>query len=874
MDTIEMVNFGRLLRDYRRSRGLTQENIASLARLSVRTVRGLEGGTVRRPYSATVQDLVVALKLDHKERATFELAARGELVTPTRDSITDPMRAIPTQPTELIGRDEEVASLTSLMQRPSKRLVTLTGPGGVGKTRLAIRVAEHALAHFTNGVVFIDLSAIQCASLVGSSIATRFGLDLRGQRSPQQVLADYLCEKHLLLVLDNYEQVIASAPVLGDLLASCQDLKMVVTSRELLRLQGEHEFPVCPLKLPPSGDDIEPAATARYAAIQLFVERAQAVRPDFTLTADNMRAVAAICGRVDGLPLAIELAAKRVKLLPPQALLARLDERLPLLSGGAVDSPSRLQTMCNAIGWSYDLLDDFQKSLFRWLSVFVGGCTVEAAEAICATSDVRSIDVLEGLAALVDKSLVRQVEHVDSTGRLILLETIREYGRTLLAVGDEHTAVADRHADYYAELAEEANSWLEGAEQRIWLDRLEREHDNLRAALRWFEGHGSLDRAVHLAGALYKFWMHRGHVAEGRDNLERLLALTVDMDLDARRTRALNGAGALAGVAGAHTQTRKHLEGALMGYQTLGDTRGVATVLNNLGALTTDQGTYGQAREFFERSIALARAVNYSALLATTLGNLGELSQRQCLYERSGKELEEGIAISQSLDDAHGVGLQLCNLGRVSIELGEYERAADELKRSLAISRMYSYEGLTIQALADLGRLASIANDDDTAIGLCEQAVAAGRLFGGAKLLGEALLVLAAVLHKQGSIDRSRHVYHDALNVAESIGSAVGVPDCIDGLGIVAVGNDAARAVRLWGAAASLRTSLEAPRAASGEADYNACLAMARRDMEDSCFSTAWDEGAAMTIEQVVEYARECGGRDDNPSLVAAIGTR
>jgi len=422
-------------------------------------------------------------------------------------------------------------------------------------------------------------------------------------------------------------------------------------------------------------------------------------------------------------------------------------------------------------------------------------------------------------------------------------------------------------------LAEEASRRLDGAEQRTWLDRLEREHDNLRAALRWFEGHGSLGRAVRLAGASYKFWMHRGHVAEGRDNLERLLALTVDMDEDAWRLRALNGAGALAGVAGAHTQTRKHLEDALIGYQALGDTAGVATVLNNLGALTTDQGPYGQAREFFERSIALARAANYSTLLAATLGNLGEVSCRQGLYERARKELEEGIALSQSLDDAHGVCIQLNNLGRVSVELGEYERAADELERAMAMGRMYRYKGLTIQPLADLGHLASIANDDATAIDLCEQAVAAGRLFGGAKLLGEALLVLAAALHKQGSIARARHVYHDALNVTESIGSSVGIPDCIDGLGIVAVGSDAVRAVRLWGAAASLRASLEAPRAASGEADYNACLAMARREMGDSCFNTAWDEGVAMTIEQVVEYAREHRERDDSSSLVAAIGT-
>jgi len=809
--------------------------------------------------------LASALHLDAVESAAFAAAACGDdLSGAGRAAARSRLRGLPAGLSTLIGRERDVSTLAALLRRPSRRLLTLVGPGGVGKTCLGIRVAEDMSPDFMDGVVFASLSAIQDASLVASTIAGQLGLDEGGQRPVRDMLIDYLREKHLLLVLDNYEQILSAAPLVADLLGACPDMKVVVTSREPLHLHGEHQFPVQPLDLPPSGYSAEQSRIEDYASVQLFIERAQEVRPDFGLTDDNAHAVAMICARLDGLPLAIELAAKRVKLLPPSNILVRLNESLPFLTGGAVDAPSRLQTMRGAIGWSYDLLDDFQKSLFRRLTIFVGGCTVEAAEMVCAEANGRSIDVLEGLAALVDKSLVRQVEQHDGMGGLVLLETIREYGRTLLAVSEENMAVADRHAHYYVKLAEEARHQIAGGKQQIWLDRLECEHGNLRAALRWFEDNGSPGRAVQLAGALYKFWMLRGHVPEGRDNLERLLALTASMDVDAFRVRALKGAGALAGVAGAHKQARWYLEQALAGYQTLGDTFGIASVLNNLGALAYNQDAYGHARKFFDQSIALARSLNMPLLLATALGNLGQVSCSQGAYACARQELEEALAISRSLDDAHGVGIHLGNLGLVSIGLGEHERAVDELGQSLAIAEAYSYKRLAIEPLSNLGRLAALNDNMDVALTRCEEAVTIARIIGDAKLVSIALQAFASVLHKQGQLERAYCVYYDALTLNESIGSPKGSASCVEGLGNVAVESDVPRAVRLWGAGESLRASLEAPRTPNDEAGYNVCLAMARQKIDGVRFTSLWEEGAAMTAGEVVEYARE---HDNNLSL-------
>lgn len=845
MDTRKVVGFGQLLRDYRQSRKLSQEKLATAGNLGERTIRDLERG-IAKPYPDTVRSLTSALHLDATESAAFEAAASGSnVVGPVQAEARARLRRLPAEVSVLIGREREVAALAALLRRPSKRLVTLVGPGGVGKTRLGIRVAEDIAHDFTDGVVFVGLGTIQDTALVASTIAGCFGLDEGGQRPMRDVLLDYLREKHLLLVLDNYEQVLPAAPLVAELLATCPDVRVVVTSREPLRVQGEQEFSVHPLAVPPAQGTVERSSLEGYAAIQLFVDRAQAVKSGFALTDDNAHAVGAICSRLDGLPLAIELAAKRVKLLPPAALLTRLDERLPLLTNGTVDVPSRHQTMRAALDWSYDLLDDLQKSLFRELAIFVGGCMVEAAEEICTHAGGRSIDVLEGLAALVDKSLVRQIEQADGTARLTLLEMNREYGRTQLAVDGTHAMVADRHAEYYARLAEDALPHLVVADQQRWLDRLEREQDNLRAALRWFEESGEIEKAIHLAGALYKFWLLRGHADEGHNILERLLARPEGVRRDEFRARALNGAGGLAYVVGAYDHAQEHLEQALAIYQDTNDVSCMATVLNNLGSNATDLGDYGRARDYFERSVAHGRTLDFSRTYGIALANLANISRHQGLYARARREMEESLSISRALDDASEICLTLSDLGVVDLELGEYQRAVDELEQGVAIAEVHDYKRLMVPSLSGLGLHAALTGDLDAAIAHCDRAVAIARLLDRSLLLREMLDVLAHVLCLRGEYNRARQVYYDALVMDRVTGVQVFTANSFEGLGVALVHRDATQAVRLWGTAAAIRTLLAVPRAPSREANYETHVAVARRSLGDACFTALWDEGVA-----------------------------
>lgn len=860
MNGREMVGFGQLLRDYRQSRGLSQAALANAAHLGERTIRELERGTVK-PYLDTIRSLTSALHLDVTESAAFEAAASGRGTSaPGQVEVRAHLRQLPAEVNSLIGRDCDVSAIAALLRRPSKRLVTLVGPGGVGKTRLGIRVAEDIACDFTDGVAFVGLGMIRDASLVAATIAGQFGLREEGQRAMRDILLDYLREKHVLLVLDNCEQILPAVPLVAALLTGCPDVKVLATSREPLHVQGEQEFPVLPLELPPPHATGGRSSFESYDAIRLFVDRAQAARPAFELTDDNGYAVEAICRRLDGLPLAIELAAKRVKLLAPAALLARLDERLPLLSDGAAGPPSHHQTMRGAIDWSYDLLDDFQKSLFRQLMIFVDGCTVEAAEAVCAGADGRSIDILEGLGALVDKSLVRRIEEADGSERLVLLETIREYGCGLLAISDDGTAVADRHAEYYAALADEANSHLQGGDQRVWGDRLEREHNNLRAALRWLEGVGAFDRALRLAATLSLFWLRRGYVAEGRGALERLLTRIEQPDADTYHARAFHGAGRLAISSGAYAQATTYLEQALPLYQALGDPEGTAAVLNNLGVIAADQGAYGRARDLYRRSLDTARQLDDPRSYAITLANLGNISRYQGAYERARLELEESVATAGASADTGDVCTSLSDLGLVSIELGEFERAEDELERSLALAEAHNYKRLSIQNLHGLGLLAALTGDLAGAVGRCEEAVATARSLGELKLLSEALDSLAHVLCLQGTYEHARYVYRDALASNTAIDARSGIAACLDGLGVVDADDNAERAARLWGAAATIRATLEAPRPRSQDVLHAVRVAVARQRLGNA-FDALWIEGTMMTPDEALRDADADVGR-------------
>ena len=505
-----------------------------------------------------------------------------------------------TQPTPLLGREREVEQVCAKLRRDDVRLLTLTGPGGTGKTRLALQVAADLLDDHKDGVYFVALAPLSDPALVVSTIAQTLGVKESGGRSIMQSLLDYLREKALLLALDNFEQVTDAAPQVAELLANSPRLKVLATSRIPLHLRGEHEFAVPPLALPNIGHLPALESLSQYAAVELFIERAQAVQAGFSVDNENAPAVAAICVRLDGLPLAIELAAARIKLLAPQAMLRRLEDPLKFLTGGARDLSVRQQTLRGAIAWSYDLLDENEKRLFRRLAVFVGGFTLEAAAAVCETTGDLQLDVFEGIAALVDESLLRQESSPDGEPRFFMLETIREYALERLTESGEE--LQRQHAEFFLTFAEQAEIELHGFQQLKWLERLEVEHDNLRAALGWLAHNDEAQRGLRLAGALTDFWNTRGHRTEAERQFGVLFALPGASRLTAARAKALSGAAWLS----VYLDRRKAhslWEESVQLWRELGDKRGLALATIHLGwfkslSRRTREGTGALGAEF------------------------------------------------------------------------------------------------------------------------------------------------------------------------------------------------------------------------------------------------------------------------------------
>src|SRR5947209_860001 len=423
---------------------------------------------------------------------------------------------LPVQLTHLIGREKEVASVQQLLRRQNVRLLTLTGPGGTGKTRLGLQVSAELSDLFSDGVYFVNLAPVSDPALVVPTIAQALELKETGDQPLLDILKMSLRDKQLLLLLDNFEQVVSAASQVTDLLVACPNLKIIVTSRAVLHVQGEQEFAVPPLSMPDPKHLPDMETLSQFEAVALFLARAQAVKPEFQVTNASAPTIAEICVRLDGLPLAIELAAARIKLLPPQALLARLGQRLAVLTGGARNAPARQQTLRNTIKWSYDLLDAHEQRLFRWLSVFSGGCTLEAIEAVCRSTCDEEIDVLDTVASLIDKSLVQQTEQETGEPRLTMLETVREYGVECLLTSGEDTSIRHAHALYYLSLAEEAEPHFKGPQQILWWNGLERELDNVRTALTWFISQQEAGLALRFCGVLSWFWFIRGYWSEGQ----------------------------------------------------------------------------------------------------------------------------------------------------------------------------------------------------------------------------------------------------------------------------------------------------------------------------------------------------------------------
>ncbi len=724
---------------------------------------------------------------------------------------------LPTQLTPFVGRKQELDAVARLLLQEDVRLLTLIGPGGTGKTRLSLQVAAEMADAFPDGVYFVDLSALSDPD----SVITTIGLALNLVETSDKTVLEHLkvyIKGRMLLILDNFEQVTDAAPIIHEFLVTNPDVKIIVTSRAALYLEGEHEFRVDPLVVPEVKPPFDLVELAQCDAIVLFTQHAKTVKPDFQLTVANASAIVEICNRLDGLPLAIELAAARINLLPPQAMLKRLANRLNLLKGGKRDRTERQQTLRDAIAWSYDLLSDEEKALFTQLAVFTGDFTLDAIEEICVLDNPDS-DLLDTVKSLIDKSLLRQKGQESEEPCFVLLSTIREFAQEQLAGIKGEEELHQRHMLYYLHLAEQAAPALIGTEQKQWLRRLEDEHDNLQAALSWCEQKTEVEIGLRLAGSLWRFWLMHGHLYIGRRWLEKILALS-DAAPSLVRAKAIEGACILACRQKDDERATALAHEALHLGQQLDDKASMSGAYSTLAEIAIRLGDSQRATELFEKSLQLERTLNNKRGVASLLNNLGNVALRQGKINQAAMLLEEGLFYFREIGDSFSIASVLNNLGEVERHRNNFEQAAILYEESLQLSRELQYIWGTAAALVNLGDVAYIHKKYEQALGY----------------------------------------YQESLQLFYELGDDLGLAFCLEGIAEVSASLQLhEQAVRLFAQTEVIRQAIGATVLQFDHTAHESTIVAMQTVLGSKSFDTLWTTGRALLREQAIAEALAVG---------------
>lgn len=850
----------------------------------------------------------LAMLLSESFEAVNEPPVSASTLVIPKVAVDRPRHNLPQPPTALVDRQAELAALRQLLPRSDVSLVTLVGPGGTGKSRLAVEVALDTLSVFQDGVYHVSLAALHDPAQVAPAIATTLDLHESVSGRPLlDLLVAFLKDKHLLLLLDNFEQVIDAAELVADLLQACEQLTLLVTSRVPLRVRGEREFAVPPLDLPPAsplpgGSDRAGADLEKYPAIQLFVQRARDVRPAFELNADNAAAIVEICRRLDGLPLAIELAAARTRMLTPAALLKRLSVSLDVLGSGARDLPERQQTLHNAITWSYNLLDPVRQRLFRRLAVFAGGWTFEAAEAVCNADGAIAGDMFDHMAMLVDNSLIRRVDSADgaqSSGepRFSLLLTMRDYALTSLSESSEELTLRQKHAEYFLDLVVQADKHLREADQLSWLDRLEVERDNFRAAFEWFIAQPDrLEGALQIATAMGWFWFVRGRWTEGRQWYDEALKRQIATGSTRGRAPALTMASLLAAYQGDSAGARAYLTEsislnrqandrrqlayalAVLGLETqwrdspaaarslhaesislfrqVGDRWGLAYVLHLDGMAAFWQGDFAAVRTRYEESLSLFRAAGDRWHAAGPLGRLGDLAYREGRYDAARDLYAESLALYRQHNDQPGIAEAVHTLGNIARAIGQWPEAARYYQDSLGLHQQLGDKHGTAWAQYGLAMIAYREGEFDQALLRLQTCLTLLSEVGDSGGIPWALQSLGYVKLAQGNWQGARLDFEVSLQLAQPLDHVVTMALCLPGLALVSIGlQQPDRAARLIGAAEAQRAALSSMGSAADGAEFEQALTLAKSQIDLAQWADALAQGRAWSMAEAVQWA-------------------